>query len=245
MKQLKKRLKKIIRKLLPRGVEASIISDFRKTSKGHVYYSQEGEDMILNRIFGNKQSGFYIDVGAHHPTRFSNTYLFYLKGWCGINIDAMPGSMKAFNQLRPKDINLEIPISETIDTLVYYSFNEPALNTFSKEEAQKKDGLRNYKIVEEIPLVTQPLSQVIRTHIPANQEIDFLSIDVEGLDFMVLKSNDWSVHRPKVVLIEDLNKNIDEIIQGQVYQFMKDKDYAFFAKSYNTLFFIDNNWTSH
>ena len=50
-------------------------------------YSQEGEDMVLKRIFDKQTKGFYIDVGAHHPKRFSNTYNFYLKGWKGINID--------------------------------------------------------------------------------------------------------------------------------------------------------------
>ncbi|MDE0952382.1 MAG: hypothetical protein OSA45_14010, partial [Halioglobus sp.] len=40
-------------------------------------YSQEGEDMILQRIFGQRREGFYIDVGAHQPFRYSNTYVFY------------------------------------------------------------------------------------------------------------------------------------------------------------------------
>lgn len=75
-------------------------------------YSQEGEDLILKRFFSNKEKGFYIDIGAHHPKRFSNTYLFYSKGWNGINIDAMPGSMRLFNQIRKRDLNLEVPIAK-------------------------------------------------------------------------------------------------------------------------------------
>ena len=73
-----------------------------------VFYSQQGEDIILHRMFEWQEQGFYIDVGAHHPTRFSNTYKFYKRGWTGINVDAMPGSMTAFNRLRPKDINIEL-----------------------------------------------------------------------------------------------------------------------------------------
>lgn len=61
-------------------------------------YSQEGEDMVLNRYFQGKNSGFYVDIGAHHPKRFSNTYFFYKKAWCGINIDAMLGSMDRFKK---------------------------------------------------------------------------------------------------------------------------------------------------
>ena len=73
-------------------------------------YSQDGEDMVLRKIFKNQKMGFYVDIGAHHPKRFSNTHLLYKKGWKGINIDATPGSMKLFNQLCPRDTNLELGV---------------------------------------------------------------------------------------------------------------------------------------
>ena len=49
--------------------------------KPYTSYSQEGEDMILKSFFENKKHyrGFYVDVGAHHPVRYSNTYFFYKK----------------------------------------------------------------------------------------------------------------------------------------------------------------------
>src|SRR4051794_14772116 len=76
----------------------NICAEFPKAS-----YSQEGEDMILRRFFEEHGKGFYVDVGAHHPKRFSNTYSFYKQGWSGINIDAMPGSMARFRRVRPRD----------------------------------------------------------------------------------------------------------------------------------------------
>src|SRR3954464_9023248 len=90
-------------------------------------YSSEGEDLILKRIFDRKTNGVYIDVGAHHPFRVSNTYLFYKRNWTGINIDPMPGSQAIFNRYRPQDINLEMGVSATRQYLTYYIFNEPAL----------------------------------------------------------------------------------------------------------------------
>src|SRR5689334_15261611 len=85
-------------------------------------YSQEGEDMILARVFENQKSGFYVDVGAHHPWRFSNTYMFYRRGWRGLNIDAMPDSMSRFRKARPRDINVEIPVLREEAVLNYYQF---------------------------------------------------------------------------------------------------------------------------
>lgn len=200
-------------------------------------YSQEGEDRILARYFGEKKNGFYVDIGAHHPHRFSNTYLFYLQGWRGLNIDAMPGSMSEFERWRPEDINIETAVSFQKQTLVYHIFNEPALNTFSKEEALKKDGLRNYKITSTVEIETFPLSFVLEKYLPQNQPIDFMSIDVEGLDFDVLQSNDWNRFKPGMILVESLNSSLELILQSPVFQFLKEKGYTLVAKSYNTLFF--------
>ena len=205
-------------------------------------YSQEGEDLILNRFFSNKENGFYVDVGAHHPRRFSNTYSFYKKGWRGINIDALPGSMVAFNKERPNDINLEIGISKKESELLYYMFNEPALNTFSETEALKKDGLQNYRIIEKRKVNTYPLKQVLDKHLGKNQNIDFMTIDVEGFDLEVVESNDWKRYRPSFLLVEDLNKNslADLPSKSDLYKFLIINDYILVAKTFNTLFFKDN-----
>ena len=155
----------------------------------NISYSQEGEDIVLQRIFKNKKKGFYVDVGAHHPKRFSNTYLFYKRGWRGINIDAMPSSMKLFNKLRSKDINLEIGISSKKDNLKYYIFNETALNTFSKKQAQKINIQKNsYYIDKIINIDVNRLEKIIKKY-ANNKKIDFLNIDAEGLDLEILKSN--------------------------------------------------------
>lgn len=205
----------------------------------NISYSQEGEDLILKRIFDGQKSGMFVDVGAHHPKRFSNTYLFYLQGWRGINIDAMPGSMIAFNKIRPEDINIECPISDKEEELIYYIFNEPALNTLSKLEAEKKDGLNGFKIIERKKIFTNTLANVLSQNIKTHQQIDFLSIDVEGFDLNVLKSNDWDKYKPKVILVEELNCDLELILEkGSVTKYMHLKGYKLYAKSVNTLFFL-------
>lgn len=204
-------------------------------------WSQEGEDQILRRIFEKQVAGFYVDVGAHHPKRFSNTYLFYRRGWRGINIDAMPGSMMIFDSARPRDINLEMGIGLSVGKLDYYVFNEPALNGFSKDLAeQRHEADTACQIRKVIKVDVQPLSQVLDRHLNTNQEIDFMSVDVEGLDFDVLKSNDWSKYRPKFVLAEILGSSLHEIEPTEIGQFMHDNNYVIFAKCMNTVFFKDS-----
>jgi FkbM family methyltransferase len=205
-------------------------------------YSQEGEDLILLRIFEKKRTGFYVDVGAHHPFRFSNTYLFYRMGWRGINIDATPGSMKLFNKFRKRDINIEVAIGEKEDILIYYIFNEQALNTFDENLAKQRNGKMGYYIIKKLPLKVYPLSKILEEYLPIGQEIDFLNVDVEGKDFEVLKSSDWSRFRPKVVLVEILSSSIEEVFESPIYIFMKENGYIFFAKTFNTCFFVENEF---
>ena len=194
--------------------------------------------MVLARIFETRARGFYVDVGAHHPQRFSNTYFFYLRGWRGINIDAAPGSMKPFEAARPGDINLEIPISDSRQVLTYYAFNEPALNSFSREVAAERDGLGTYRIVSETQLETRTLAEVLGEHVAPGTEIDFMSVDVEGLDYQVLKSNDWSRFRPRVVLVEDLNvASLDGVGESPSARLLRDVGYRATAKTFYTLFF--------
>lgn len=204
-------------------------------------WSQEGEDQILRRIFELKKNGFYVDIGAHHPQRFSNTFLFYKRGWRGINIDAMPGSMHLFNKIRPRDINLELGIGEQEGTLDYFMFDEPALNGFSIDlsgERNKADSA--YRIVGIIKVGVQPLQQVLDNYLPATQAIDFMSIDVEGFDFQVLKSNDWKKYRPKYVLVEFLGSSLHEIDQSDIGQFMRVAGYVLYAKCMSTVFFKES-----
>ncbi len=236
------RIKAIAKKILPGNLKVllSEINQAYLLPHKNFSYSQEGEDIVLKRFFDKQESGFYVDVGAHHPIRFSNTYLFYKKGWHGINIDAMPGSMRAFKRWRKRDINLETPVALTNGELTCYSFNEPALNTFSKELAGQMESLPDYHLIKTEKLVTMPLSTILDTHLPSGQNIDFMSIDVEGLDLDVLKSNNWNKYRPRFLLVEQLEFSINNLSKDETYNFVTGLNYDLVARTYNTSFFIDN-----
>jgi hypothetical protein len=115
--------------------DAMLLSNNPK-EKTKISFSQTGEDMVIDAFTGGKKRGFYVDVGAHHPIRYSNTLHFYLKSWKGINIDPIPGIMDEFNRFRPKDINLEIAIGES-GYCEYYIFQDNAFNTLDKLAAEK------------------------------------------------------------------------------------------------------------
>jgi FkbM family methyltransferase len=192
--------------------------------------------MILRRLFEKQKKGFYVDVGAHHPFRFSNTYFFYKKGWRGINIDATPGCMRLFNKFRPRDLNLEYAISDSKRVLPYYIFEVAALNTFSKELADNRieDGRI---LLREEKIRLYPLSKILDDHLGRDAKIDFMSVDAEGFDFSVIKSNDWDKYRPTVILVESLDFDLANYGESEMYNYLSGTGYKLFAKTINTLFF--------
>lgn len=204
-------------------------------------YSQEGEDLILQRIFEYQKTGFYIDVGAHHPKRFSNTYLFYKKGWRGINIEPRPGSKKYFDKIRYRDINIEAAISEKTQKLTYYMFSEPALNKLSDEN--EKDFLKsgNHELRNKVEIETTTLKNICDKYLPEKTQIDFLSVDVEGYDLNVLNSNDWDKYRPKIVLVEEKDFEIDAPFKSNIFKYLSEKGYKLSAKTFYTLIFQELN----
>lgn len=202
-------------------------------------YSQEGEDMIIRRFLDVKKPGFYVDVGAHHPFRFSNTYFFYRNGWRGINIDPLPDAMDMFRVCRSRDINLNLGVSSQTGSMSYYMFNEPAFNTFDGDLARtRQTGI--YKLIGEQPVPVMPLSLILERYQRQFEKIDFLSVDVEGHDLEVLRSNDWSRFRPSLVLVECLSTpSVEDVVRSDVHSFMRDNGYIMVAKSLYSCFFLD------
>lgn len=205
-------------------------------------YSQEGEDIVL-REFLKKENGFYVDIGAYNPVKHSNTYYFYKRGWRGINIEPMPNSKRIFDLVRPNDINLEIGISSSKKhQLTYFVFNDHAVNTCDENLAISRVNSCEYWIEDKITIAVKRLSSVLDKYLN-NKHIDFMSIDVEGYEIDVLKSNDWSKYKPDYLLVESLlfKGELINIKQCPVYKYLSTKGYSLIAKTYRTCFYKLND----
>jgi FkbM family methyltransferase len=203
-------------------------------------YSQDGEDVALAAFYDTMKGykGFFVDIGAHHPKRFSNTYHFYKRGWRGINVDAMPGSMRSFNWLRSRDINLEMGVGKEVGEMTFFCFSDPALNSFDEKLSLERDTAPDrYKITKKVPVQILPLSTILDKYLPAGQQIDFMSVDVEGFDLDVLQSNDWTKYQPNYLLIEDLNYSIEKANEAPLVIFLKNIGYTPCASLRRTIIF--------
>lgn len=165
-----------------------------------ISYSQNAEDVLLERLFHALKKGFYVDVGAGHPTHESVTYHFYKKGWSGINIEPIKKLYDLYNKERSRDINLNIGISnqngpfEFMETFPFYG-----MSTFKTTLSQ--DVLKNVQQIQKYTVQCHLLVDILERYV-RNKTIQFLKIDVEGFEKNVLESNDWEKYRPQVVIIE-------------------------------------------
>ena len=82
-------------------------------------FSQFREDVILYHIFQGIQNGFYVDIGAHHPTLISDTKIFYEMGWSGINIEPLEDGCRELKKQRVRDINLCVTCGPACKVLAY------------------------------------------------------------------------------------------------------------------------------
>ncbi|MEO6731320.1 MAG: FkbM family methyltransferase [Ferruginibacter sp.] len=177
-------------------------------SSQKISYSQCGEDIIvdfvLTWVLGIKEPS-YMDIGAHHPYWINNTYLFYKRGLTGINIEPDPVLFDTLIKKRPNDVNINkgIGFNKEKEIADFYIMSSRTLNTFSKEEAERVNKIGDIKI-EEIKQIELININTILSEYFSGKPLDFLSIDVEGLDLDILKSIDFKQNKPNVICVETI-----------------------------------------
>jgi len=172
---------------------------------GGYTWAQHGDDLVALNIFRTIgiERPSYLDIGAHHPFRISNTALLYRLGSRGINVEANPNLIEEFYRHRPEDVNLNVGVAGESGTLKFYMIDKwSGRNTFNKESAEEFVRMYpSFQISEiiDIPVVTVTdiLNQFCNGMFP-----DFLSLDVEGLDLSILQSIDFSRSAPKLICVE-------------------------------------------
>lgn len=209
-------------------------------------YSQSGEDVVLRNqfanIFTNKgESGVCVDIGAHDPFCFSNTYWGYKRGWKCINIEPNPETFERFNMYRKNDININVGVSDVEGYMQYYMFEQPALNTFDIEFANRY--MQENKLLKKINVPCKRLDTILNEH--DIKSIDFLNVDVENYEMHVLNSNDWTKFRPKLILIEQFVNCIDEIASTEIYRFLQQQQYVCKNVIGDTVIYIRAEETHH
>lgn len=204
-------------------------------------FSQEGEDLIINRIFNfNKikpKNIFYLDIGAGHPIRYSNTLLFYHQGAKGITVDAHYKNIFLHKFLRPKDLSFNFLLGNSTEIVEYYKFKQPELNTTSQSKV-KKLAEHNIFSLDKEKIIQKKFNDFLNNEIKDNlSKINFLNVDIEGGELSLVKEIDWTKFKPNIICIEIANNNFNEIFESEIYRIISLREYKLFSKLYNSVIF--------
>ena len=201
-----------------------------------ISFSQYSEDTLIYALIPQRR-GFYVDVGACHPWRSSNTYKLYLRGWSGLTIEPNPDIAPLFRRIRPRDVHVTAGVAPQPGELQYFQFADAKLNSFRSEQ---KD-LMGQTPISTIGVECRPLQEIVDRH-ALGRAIDLISVDCEGMDLAVLETLSWTTSRPCVVIVEDheqfvLNNVGDR--HSAIRAFLTARDYALVSQGAFSFIYVD------
>lgn len=206
-----------------------------------ISYAQCGEDLILEYLFASLGLSTirYFDIGAHHPSYLSNTYLFYQQGGSGVCAEPDPQAISKFQKLRPRDHCLNVGIGPEPGTAILYVMTTPTLSTFSRDEAERYVSYGTERIESRLTIQMRTVNDVIETECKGVP--DLISIDVEGYDLPILQSLDFGRWRPKVLCVETLTYAEDGKAEklNETIKFLQSMEYVLYADTYINSIMVD------
>ena len=222
--------------------KASLLGD---SGPLHMSYSQSGEDLIVSYIFRNRglKKPTYLDIGAHDPLLFSNTALFYAMGSCGVNVEANPKLIDGFRLKRPRDTNIWCAVTEKTGPCTLVVPDEDvtlaSVATLASEPREAPKGRR-------VSVPGRCLRDILDEYC-AGSFPDFLSLDVEGMDFQILKQIPFERTKPKVICVETVSYSTSGHGRkdDSIASFLEEAGYFNYADTnINTVFVLDSFWKS-
>jgi FkbM family methyltransferase len=188
---LRKAFQKFFRRPFPRNLHA--------LKSCRISYGQFGEDLFLTSLLGyEKTDGVYVDVGCYHPIDYSNTYIFYQRGWHGLAIDPNPAWKAEWQRFRPRDTFINAAIASSAGSMTYLMNRRyPACNRLLAEPPASTSPDETL-----ISVPTRELNRLLDEHLP-DTRIDLLNVDCEGQDLQILHTFDFSRRKPAVIATED------------------------------------------
>jgi FkbM family methyltransferase len=200
-----------------------------------MFHSQCNQDRFLEtNIFKGYKNGFYVDVGAHDGISLNNT-LFFEKNnnWRGINIEPIK---KVFEKLvlnRPNNINLNCAIcnndgeTEFLCNTGYTEMLSGIKDNFDKRHLMRlqSENIESKSTTEIIKVQTKKLETIL--HENNISHVNYLSIDVEGAEFEVIKSINFDKVFIDVIGFEN---NYDDV-SVPIVEYLQNKGFIFINKS--------------
>jgi FkbM family methyltransferase len=175
------------------------------------FYSQNGEDIILNELFKDKKEGFFVEIGCIDGRRFSNTLTFEERGWKGLCVEAHVGYIELLKKNRPNSIICHCAVGEQDeDDVTFYANARGSLSSLdgNRESYFREKYDKWFTGFEQQKVKKRSLNSIFRYY--NIEKIDILSLDIEGYEVQALKGLNLDHFKPRVFVIEEDNAD-DEV----------------------------------
>ena len=201
-----------------------------------ITYSRNNEDRMVSYILPGTQFGFYVDVGCNHPKHLSNTMRLYRLGWHGICIDANGDFRRLFRHVRPRDTYVEAVVSSRVGEMEFLEFQDTCLSALSVEFQDGKQPMS--AMTRRRRVAPRSLTSILDEYsVPAR--FDLLSVDCEGHDYEVLMSLDFKRYRPRLIIVEIHNLDLQRQDEDSTCRRLADVGYKLIGYSGENGYFLD------
>lgn len=187
-------------------------------------YTPNLEDVLLRRCFPELTDGFYVDIGAHHPTNASVTRWFYEQGWSGINVEPGEGIV-ALRADRERGINLELAVSDHVGETTFW-VHSGNTGTSTLQDAVPVLVAERAGEIKPIKVQLSTLPAILDEHAP-DKHLQFLKIDAKGAADAIIAAADWTRHRPEVVVVESSEPDTNVRMKAAWQEVLEKNHYLF------------------
>ncbi|MBD1363967.1 FkbM family methyltransferase [Mucilaginibacter sp. ZT4R22] len=221
---------------------------YNKLSKTNIKlsFSQSGEDSIILFLIRSLKitQVQYFDIGTNDPRNMNNTYILYLNGFRGICVEPDPFFHKQIKKYRPGDVLIPKGVAvEQQDKATFYVMDDPLLNTFSPQEAEKLVNTHHREIRKVLSVELIAINTIFEQYFKEDH-CSVLSLDVEGLDLVILQSIDFSRFKPSIICVENIeySENLTGKKDSFINEVLLEQGYILYADTYINSIFIDSNF---
>jgi FkbM family methyltransferase len=201
------------------------------------FTAQAGEDILIYDFFKQEKPGFFVEAGAYDGITFSNTYLLECLGWRGLLVEPHPDMARQCHKNRPNSIVAQVALGprasegEIEMTCAERPDGSAPLSFVKADDAHIKRCEREGYRLRQVTVPIKSLDSLLESH---SETVDFLSLDVEGMEVDVLKGFELERFRPKLLLVERQYDTRDEVLSSYLAQ----KGYQAVAQKGCNIFFV-------
>ena len=192
-------------------------------------FSQVGQDLTVMEILGNQKGGYFLDLAANHWKQLSNTLLLEVDyGFKGVCFE--PNPQYHLELLRNRRCQLVTsPVAGLTNEIVKFRF-DGVLGGIIHEDLDNKPGVSQSHAIDyttgnlngdavEVELATVSLTAVL-SFLQAPNTIDYLSLDVEGAEFLILQHHDFGMYHFKCITVERPSLHLHKLLTANKYRWL-------------------------